>query len=273
MRFWCWKVSVWISLVSSTPLEKGQITIVILPLNSLISDYVCKLTIMGIGFEVYTGGTHIDGHKNLVILSADHARTTMYQEALVELHIHKSVVRTVFDEGHFAFTANDFQQSLQDLYALRSFPMQLVVLSGTIPLQSQNVICDSFGLHNPFISCTTTHHPEIQYILEAPQPSSWHIIQQMKKVLHHEMEHFGTKDCALIFAPFLDKTRPWQWSLDVTSITAMSKTTSMHQTFENNSIRTGWMGKTRSWCAHRHLVQEMTIHMFVWSFMQDPLDL
>jgi hypothetical protein len=55
---------------------------------------------------------------------------------------------------------------------LHQFPMQLVILSGMILLQSQDITIKMFGLHNLFIVRTTTSHPKICYILEKARSST-----------------------------------------------------------------------------------------------------
>ncbi len=186
-------------------IEKDRITVGILPLNSLIMDYVQKLQRMGVGFELYKSGHRIQGHHNLLLVSADKARTTAYWQAVAELNTRKPVIRIVFDEGHFAFTVNDFRRSLRDLYELRSWPLQMIVLSGTIPAQSESFICSSFGLHNPYIVCTTTHRPELEYILEQPRKRSSDILQRVGEIVNEELVTFSDDDRALIFVPFLDE--------------------------------------------------------------------
>ena len=111
---------------------EDAVTLLVLPLKSLVADYVRKLEAMDVGFELFESTTSVlHGHANLVIVSADMARTAQWRQAVHQLHTHRQIARLVFDEGHFAFTSSSFRPALQDIYELRQIPMQLVVLTAT----------------------------------------------------------------------------------------------------------------------------------------------
>jgi superfamily II DNA helicase RecQ len=101
----------------ASQLESDCVTIVVLPLRSLMDDYTCRLDSMKISYEVFKGQKtkRLTGAYSLVLVSADKRKTPHWRQCLAELNECKSVVCTVFDEGHYAFTANDYRPSLNDL--------------------------------------------------------------------------------------------------------------------------------------------------------------
>jgi len=130
----------------------------------------------------------------------------MWQQALVEVHERHPMVRSIFDEAHQAFTANDFRNSLRNLSDLRQIPMQLVVLSGTVLLQSQSTMMEMFGLlPNTIVICTPSIQPELKYILEQPMSNNHLIATQAKVVYDSHLLKFTAQDHALIFVPYLDQ--------------------------------------------------------------------
>ena len=56
------------------------------------------------------------------------------------------MVRMVVDKGHYVITDNDWRGVLDRMHDLRQFPMQMVVLSATIPPRSEAFTKEAFGL-------------------------------------------------------------------------------------------------------------------------------
>jgi superfamily II DNA helicase RecQ len=189
-------------------MERNYITVVVLPLKSLMADYRRKLDDMQIPYEVFLGrkSRQLQGEHNLVLVSADVAKKGHWRQCLAELNERKRVVRTFWDEGQFSFTGNDFRLSLQDLDELRSIPMQFVILSGSIPTKSEDVVCESFALgSNTLILRTETDRPELEYILEPKQPSSQQVVGQVQAIFQHHVPKFQRKDRVLVFVPYIDQ--------------------------------------------------------------------
>jgi superfamily II DNA helicase RecQ len=144
--YWFWKDN---APIIASQLETDHVTIVVLPLKSLMFDYMRRLKDMGITYEVFleaqTKG--LSGAHNLVLVSADMRKSAHWKQCLAELNERKPVVHTIFDEGQYAFTANDFHSALCHLDEIQQFLMQLIVMSGTIPPHCEQVIIESFGLN------------------------------------------------------------------------------------------------------------------------------
>ncbi|KAG6895835.1 hypothetical protein C0992_012212 [Termitomyces sp. T32_za158] len=185
-----------------TFIEKGQATVVILPLKSLVSDYKRKLSQMDIPFEHYTGAEDevITGKRGLILVSADKARTSGWRQTIGQVHQMRPVKRFVFDEGQLALTSDDFRASLQNLEDIRSIPVQLVILSATIPPASEKALVKAFGLTpNCKMIRMSTDRPELEYILKPASPSHQATCSTVLEVLEEEMQTFSEQDRALVF--------------------------------------------------------------------------
>jgi DEAD/DEAH box helicase/Helicase conserved C-terminal domain len=191
-------------------LVEDMITVVVLPLKSLITDYIRKLSSSKIPFEHFKGcgSRSISGRVNLVLVSIDVARTPHWKECLAHLHQRKKVARLVFDEGQFAVTGNDFRNPLKDVYEIRSIPMQLVIMSGTIPPKSEPEIMASFNLApNTLVIRTCTDRPELEYVVHSRCSTNQQVADNVEALVIEQLSHFEQRDRILIFVPYLSNGR------------------------------------------------------------------
>lgn len=186
-------------------LDQDQLTVVILPLKSLIMDYERKLKAMDIGYEHFKGTTSesLTGQHNLVLVSVDVAQGSYWKKCLGQIQGIKPVGRFICDECHFALTSNDFRMSFNNMDRLRVQPAQMVLLSGTVPPSAEVAISNAFGLSTPHTTIrSSTDRPELSYHLESKVQSQQAIIQQTSTLLSTHLSGFGPLDRALVFVPF-----------------------------------------------------------------------
>ncbi|KAH9828612.1 uncharacterized protein C8Q71DRAFT_719204, partial [Rhodofomes roseus] len=150
-------------------MEQNKVTVGILPLKSLLVDFRRRLDKMQVGYEVWTGDgqKRLTGQHNLVLVLIDQVVKPSWRQAAAELNEQKPIWRFVFDEAHFALTSRDFRDCLREVYAIRTFSAQLVLMSGTISPLSEPALRDSFGLlpDTEVIREIVTSRSEIQYIV------------------------------------------------------------------------------------------------------------
>ena len=183
-------------------IEDAMVTILVLPLNSLIMDYQRRLTQMKVPYQLYGEGDNeedqLDITKNLVLVSADKAQTSGWRSALANLGQKKTVARLVFDEAHIPMIAKDYRKSLDNIYQVRSLPMQLVLLSATLPPTFIPELMDSYHLlPNTTIIRQSANRPELIYILE--KMSSTSLLARTVQILNEERLGWNDKDRGLIF--------------------------------------------------------------------------
>jgi superfamily II DNA helicase RecQ len=188
-------------------IEECRTTVIVLPLKSLVMDYRRKLQDMSVPFEHFSKESpRLKGEHNLVLVSADYAKSSAFRQALAIVNESRPVVRTCFDEGHFAHTSDHFRErALGRLYELRQFPdTQLIILSATVPEISVPALKEHFGLlDHTAIFRTSTSRPEIKYLLE-PTRSKMAIYQRVDEILSDERPHLKVDDRMLIFVTYTE---------------------------------------------------------------------
>ncbi|KAF8633670.1 hypothetical protein AX17_004413, partial [Amanita inopinata Kibby_2008] len=187
-------------------MEEHQVTVVVLPLKSLMTDYKRKLHAMNVEFEQYEGGKtrQLTGMQNLVLVSADMARTADFRQCISELHEKREVARIIFDECHFALTASDYRPALRNLAELRILPVPLCLMSGTVPPELEEEMKEAFGVvESAIVLRTGSDRPELKYMLEDLRPDFGAVMQRTRQILAEEMKRFRERDRGLVFVPFI----------------------------------------------------------------------
>jgi hypothetical protein len=111
----------------TSQLESDNVNAIVLPLKSPMNDDQSRLDQMGIHYKQFHGQEtrHLTGCHNIILVSADMVKRMHWKVCLAELNKCKPVVYTMFNEAQFAFTVNDYQVALQDLYDPCLFPMHV----------------------------------------------------------------------------------------------------------------------------------------------------
>ena len=187
-------------------LEKNKVTVGVLPLKSLLSDYRRKLDEQGVPYEVFHSqrSPKLTGRCNLVLVTIDQARSQHWKQELAELNERIPVARMVMDEGHYAITDSDWRGVLDMVHDLRQFPMQMVVLSATIPPKSEAFTKEAFGLsRNAVVVRMCTSRPELAYMAEKTGLSNQAIVQRVKDLV--DEAKLEARERTLVFVPYLDQ--------------------------------------------------------------------
>jgi superfamily II DNA or RNA helicase len=190
-------------------LEKNEATVLVLPLNSLLMDFQRRLTSMGVPFQTYDRNVNegaLNSKDNLILVTADKARSQGWREALAILNEKKPIKRTVFDECHVPLIANDYREALEDVYEIRSIAMQIICLSGTLPPSCISDLISAFGLvEDTQVIRQCTNRGELIYILEK-LPSS-ELMHRAIRIMEEEMQTWQNRDRGLVFVPTLSLGR------------------------------------------------------------------
>ena len=185
-------------------LEDNKLTVLILPLKSLLMDYKRKLEAMGVPFLHYTGRDVPRGYctSNLVLVGIEAAREEHWAQWLSEVDIVKHVQRYCFDEGQYPLT-DAFRPCLRDVYMLRTLPRPMIVFSGTLNPSCESKIMEMFMLHDDtrVFRSPSTNRPEFQLIkaISSRQLSMLPNVVDELWSLHNPT--FGTSDRAIVFVP------------------------------------------------------------------------
>lgn len=211
-------------------MDKNMVTVLVLPLNSLIMDYERCLAAMHVPHQVYQSHKDLDSQNNLVIVSADKSLTSHWRTALSDLGRRKPIARIVIDEAHIPLVAKGYRKSLQHFDQVRSESVQLVLLSATLPPIFMSRLFQMYHLIPDTITCRQgTNRPELKYILEKISNASellvrvGQIIQEAKQT-----PTWQPQDRGLVFAPSVDMcvelARESNWHLYVGDKQTMTAT-------------------------------------------------
>lgn len=196
-------------------LEADAVTILVLPLNSLIMDYERRLLDMNVPHQTYQSNKELDTRHNLILVSADKSQTSHWRAALSDLARRKEIARIVVDEAHIPLIAKGYRTTLEHFYNIRSEPAPLVLLSATLPPAFMSRIFEMYHLLGDAIVCRQgTNRPELKYILEKTSKESELSLRAQEIVQQHQ-QSWQPQDRALVFAPSVgmctDLACAWGW--------------------------------------------------------------
>ncbi|KAI6158487.1 hypothetical protein EDD17DRAFT_1488651 [Pisolithus thermaeus] len=179
-------------------MQPNQATVLVLPLNSLLLDYRRCLEDWRVPYQIYTPDRPLNISGNLILVTADRALTAHWRTALAMLNERKKVARVIFDEAHIPLMTKSYRVALQNIHELRSIPMQLVLLSATLPPWCMEEVKTSFQLlQQTNIVRQCTNRPELTYHLERVASES--VQERVLEVLETQSASWAERDRGLVF--------------------------------------------------------------------------
>jgi superfamily II DNA helicase RecQ len=126
---------------------------------------------MQVLYQVYKSDkeSSLSSQQNLIIVSADKSQTSHWRSTLTDLthHCGKKIARIILDEAHIPLISKSYRESLKHFYNIRSEPVQLVLLSATLPPAIMPQLSTTYHLlADTTIFRLGTNRPELQYVLE-----------------------------------------------------------------------------------------------------------
>ena len=191
-------------LVVPAILQPHLINIVLLPLSSLVADYKRKLAAMNIACREWRASSPLDETAsmpldvNIVLVSFNQAVTPAFRAAVQQLG--SSVARLFIDEAHYAITAVDYRPLMLQLRHVRGAgSVQVVLMSGSVPPQSQEALCKAYNLMaEPTVVRVSTIRAEAKYVLEAPRAKP-QLLQRATEVIRSYSLQMVEKERGLVY--------------------------------------------------------------------------
>jgi len=143
----------------TTVLESDLLTVVVVPLRSLLEDLLEQCQSLGIECNIWNG-TLRAGSSRLVFVSVEDAQPYGTFNSFLDSEVHLNrLARIVIDEAHVLDTWMGFREKLRSLLYIRMYPrVQLVLLSATIPRSKINWFEINFAAHFVEIRQPTIPH-------------------------------------------------------------------------------------------------------------------
>ncbi len=183
-------------------LMDGDVTVYILPLNSLIMDYKRRLDDMKIAYDHFTGtNPQLRQDVSIILVSVDRAVTNHWKHCITNLNDKRAVTRLVLDEAHIALSAHDYRNVFKMLAYLRCLGFQIILLSGSIPPVATQHIRDIFRLHpiQSIVLRMPTDRPELEYIRLSKINNNDDMINKVKSLITRSAQGFDPKDRVIVF--------------------------------------------------------------------------
>jgi hypothetical protein len=181
-------------------IQPEHYTIGVLPLKSLVSDYVRKLRQMGVPYELYTGQPLI-GEHSLIITTPDMASKSPWDAHYGQLLQKRGVSRVFFDEAHISISAANYRPSIGNLSRFRHNQEQFVLLSGTLPQVAEQTLITNYLLHNPIVLRESTVRPEMEYRLY-PAALTVHVKANLIKTVTQVLVTLLPEERILVYVPW-----------------------------------------------------------------------
>jgi superfamily II DNA helicase RecQ len=165
----------------------GDVTVYILPLNSLIMDYKRRLDGMKIAYDHFTGANpQLRQDVSIILVSVDRAVTNHWKHCITNLNDKRAVTRLVIDEAHIALTAHEYRDVFKMLAYLRCLGFQIILLSGSVPPVATQHIQDLFRLHpiNTIVLRMPTDRPELEYVRLPKINNNDDMINKVKSIIN-----------------------------------------------------------------------------------------
>lgn len=184
----------------------GDVSVIVLPLNSLITDYKRKFDSMGIKYDHYTSDTiALRQDVHFIFVSADMAKTSSWKQCILNLNDHVDVTRLFFDEAHLPLLNHDFRGALNNLSDLRVLSMQFVLLTGTAPPSSEKALYKIFGFSSNAITLRShTDRPELFYEVLRCAYTYDEALSFVNNLLVDFNKKKKPRDAVLLFVPYID---------------------------------------------------------------------
>jgi superfamily II DNA helicase RecQ len=119
-----------------TFVDKGKITVVIVPLAQLAKDVVTRCMQNGVKakhWELKEGKSIMSGPlPPVIVVVADTSNAPEFHTFAMELFATNKLARVIYDEAHYVLTHSDFRPQLLRLRQLM-LPIQIVCLTATLP--------------------------------------------------------------------------------------------------------------------------------------------
>ncbi|KAG8898158.1 hypothetical protein FRB99_007633, partial [Tulasnella sp. 403] len=141
----------------------GMVTVVVVPLVSLLEDLKLRCIQAGIHVEVWSSQPSTSKNPAVMLTTYDTALSPTFDKYLRLLAANNSLTRVVVDEAHYPLTNLDFRPVLQGIAQVATYSVPIVMLTGTLPPSAQPALLNLMGLNSVYEVRARTSRPNIRY--------------------------------------------------------------------------------------------------------------
>lgn len=202
-------------------LEK-KVTVVVVPLKALLTECVQGCLSRNISVIQWSRNTsYLDFYqRKIVFVTIEDAVTVDFKIFIRSLYNAGSLRRIVVDEVHCVKDWASFREKCIQLPSIRCVPVQLVLLTATLPPREENDVKIMFGSNFTTIRSTTIR-PNIKYGVELVEDPFERVVEYVQ-FKRRDMEK------VIVFCPSRDDVSAFQERMKLVNIVAIYYTSESH---------------------------------------------
>lgn len=178
-------------------LVENGITVIVIPLLSLLADWKRRLGQLGIPFLHFHRKAPVTnlGSINLILATSDAIRTRAWDQYIIALTQQKPLLRMIFDEAHSYFTDLIFRAgAMADPYMVRTIPFQVVLCTGSLPPLITPFLSQQFALESPAVIRSSAVSPWIVFMRHKPLSGISKKGEAILSYIHGWEGRYGSKE-------------------------------------------------------------------------------
>lgn len=184
--------------------QRGNITLVIVPLLSLLEDYERRLGEYSVPYHVYspdvTPTTGLPPDVRVVLATVNRVPTELFQSTMKAIHLKTPFSRFVLDEVHYVLTSGDYREEFSKVHETRFIPVPLVLMSATVPPHLEKIVKDRYQLTNPYVFIrASTERSGTKYSVLEPSQTEEDLCHRAVTIVNEELGHLHPRDRILVF--------------------------------------------------------------------------
>ncbi|KDQ49260.1 hypothetical protein JAAARDRAFT_51811 [Jaapia argillacea MUCL 33604] len=143
--------------------DKGRMTVIVLPLQALHEEFVERATDAKISRVTWKHSTPPTTQHSLVFVPVENAPIKPFVSWALTHAKCGNLARVVVDEAHLLLTHAGFRSVMEDLWVIRTFGVQIVLLTATMPPYLVPALWQTVGSKAHLTIRAPTCRPEISY--------------------------------------------------------------------------------------------------------------
>lgn len=186
-------------------LERSQnkITVIVVPLISLLDDYKRRLDEFGVPYHVYSP-THtpvegISPNVRIILTTINRVATITFQRTMKTIHLKTPIARIVADEAHYALTAG-FRPEYDNIETVRFMDVPLLLMSATVPPHLEETLVGMYQLTRPYVSVRgSTERDKTMYEVLQPSKTQEDLCNRAVNIVMDTLATLRPRDRILVF--------------------------------------------------------------------------
>lgn len=180
--------------------DMRKITIIVLPLLSLLDDYQCRLVEFGIPSHVYTTKrTPVEGiapDVRVVLTTLNRVTSLTFQRTMEKINMKTPISRIVVDNAHHAL----FDPKHRDMEAVRFIKVPLLLMSATVPPHLEKKLVSRYQLSDQHVLVRASMDRwQVEYSVSEPSRTEEDLCNRAVNIVMDALATLRPRDRILVF--------------------------------------------------------------------------